>query len=141
MNVYVATGVSNAVAVFDRDSVTGALTEKAGHRRLHRQEHRPQEQRHPREGRAQRHPRRDRRPRRRLTGADVLESTLTTVPSASTAKSADDADTATHAAHADVATNIAAPEGFHEIGAPSEPAFHPGCRDDIANPAFQSVGF
>jgi hypothetical protein len=26
MNVYVATGVSNAVAVFDRDSVTGALT-------------------------------------------------------------------------------------------------------------------
>jgi DNA-binding beta-propeller fold protein YncE len=26
MNVYVATGVSNAVAVFDRYSVTGALT-------------------------------------------------------------------------------------------------------------------
>jgi DNA-binding beta-propeller fold protein YncE len=26
MNVYISTGVSNAVAVFDRDSVTGALT-------------------------------------------------------------------------------------------------------------------
>lgn len=87
----------------------GGADVEAGHRRLHRQEHRPQEQRHPREGRAQRHPRRDRCPRRRLTGADVLESTLTTVPSASTAKSADDADTATHAAHADVATNIVAP--------------------------------
>jgi hypothetical protein len=87
------------------------------------------------------HPRRDRRPRGRLTGADVLESALTTVPSASTAKSADDADTATHAAHADVATNIVALEGFHEIGAPSEPALNPGCTDDTANPAFQSVGF
>lgn len=63
------------------------------------------------------------------------------MPSASTAKSADDADTATHAAHSDVATNIVAPEGFHEIGAPSEPAFNPGCTDDTANPAFQSVGF
>jgi hypothetical protein len=76
-----------------------------------------------------------------LTGADVLESTLTTVPSASTAKRAHDADAAAHAAHADVATNIAAPEGFHEIGAPSEPAFNPGCTNDTANPAFQSVGF
>jgi hypothetical protein len=56
------------------------------------------------------------------------------VPSASTAKSADDADTATHTAHADVATNIVAPEDFHEIGAPSEPAFNPGCTDDTREP-------
>jgi hypothetical protein len=38
MNVYVATGVSNAVAVFDRLGNGGADVE-AGHRRLHRQEH------------------------------------------------------------------------------------------------------
>jgi hypothetical protein len=63
-----------------------------------------------------------------LTGADVRESALQTVPSANTAHRADAADTAGHADHAEsanVATNIAAPEGFHEIGAAGEPSFDP----------------
>jgi hypothetical protein len=45
------------------------------------------------------------------------------------------------AARADVASDIAAPEGFHEVGAPGEPAFREGCTNNPAFPELQSVGF
>ena len=50
-----------------------------------------------------------------LTGSDVLESSLGQVPSATSANSAN------------TANNLAAPEGFHEVGAPGEPSFQNGC--------------
>ena len=88
-----------------------------------------------------------------LTGADVGKSTLQTVPSANTAHRADAADTAGRADHAEsanVATNIAAPEGFHEIGAAVEPSstravrtpFPRSCRSAFArttNASFTST--
>jgi hypothetical protein len=59
-----------------------------------------------------------------LTGNDINEGTLAQVPSANTANSA---NTATTANTANTANNIAAPEAFHEVGAPGEPAFQNGC--------------
>lgn len=91
--------------------------------------------------------------RNTVGGTAVKESSLGTVPSANRASAAEtaahagDADTAAHAvradtaAHADLAAGVAAPERFHEVGAPGEPPFNPGCTNDTANPAFQSVGF
>jgi hypothetical protein len=92
--------------------------------------------------------------KRNAVGATaVKESSLATVPTANRASAADTAghaagaDTAAHAArtdtaaHADLATNLTAPERFHEVGAPGEPPFIAGCGNDTANPAFQSVGF
>ena len=73
-----------------------------------------------------------------LTGADIRESSLQTVPSANTANRANAADTADRA---DLAANIAAPEGFHEIGATGEPGFNPGCANASVSPLLQSVGF
>jgi hypothetical protein len=70
-----------------------------------------------------------------LTGTAVRELALQTVPSANTAHRADAADTAGRADHAEsanVATNIAAPEGFHEIGAAGEPSFNPGCANTFS---------
>jgi len=55
-----------------------------------------------------------------LTGADVLESSLGKVPSAATADQAASAMSAGHAAAADA---LVAPEGWHEVGNPGNPAF------------------
>ncbi len=49
-----------------------------------------------------------------LTGAQINASTLGTVPKA------------THASSANIATNLAAPEQFHQIGASGEPGFQHG---------------
>src|SRR5688572_3902654 len=73
-----------------------------------------------------------------LTGADVNEGSLGQVPSANTANSATTATTAT------TANNIAAPEGFHQVGAPGEPPFLSGCTAhtlatpgvEVESPAF-----
>ena len=82
--------------------------------------------------------------RNTVAGTAVKESSLGTVPSANTARAADTAaraDTAALADRALVAANITAPEGFHEIGAPGEPAFIPPCAQYSGNPSLQSVGF
>jgi hypothetical protein len=73
-----------------------------------------------------------------LTGADINEGSLGQVPSANTANSATNANTAT------TANNIAAPEGFHQVGAPGEPAFLNGCTAaTLATPGVEveSPGF
>jgi hypothetical protein len=59
-----------------------------------------------------------------LTGTDINEGSLGQVPSANSANSANTANTANTA---NLANNIAPPEGFHEVGAPGEPAFQNGC--------------
>ena len=88
--------------------------------------------------------------RNTVAGTAVKESSLGTVPSANMARAADTAaradttaraDTAALADSAVVAANITAPEAFHEVGAPGEPAFVPPCVQYSANPSFQSVGF
>ena len=82
--------------------------------------------------------------RNTVGGTAVKESSLGIVPSATTARAADTAARADTAALADsalVAANVSAPEGFHEIGAPGEPAFIPPCVQYAANPSLQSVGF
>jgi hypothetical protein len=64
-----------------------------------------------------------------LTGTQIRSSTLGTVPSATHATSADSATNSVNAAHAAAsdsaasAQGIAAPEAFHEVGAPGEPGF------------------
>jgi hypothetical protein len=60
---------------------------------------------------------------RSLTGADVQASTLGKVPSAVRADTAGISQTAMRAQTADVATNVAAPEAEHFVGAPGEPLF------------------
>jgi hypothetical protein len=73
-----------------------------------------------------------------LTGNDINEGSLGQVPSANTANSATTATTAT------TANNIAAPEPFHEVGAPGEPQFQNGCTKlpsaipgvEVENPGF-----
>jgi len=62
-----------------------------------------------------------------VTGKQVKESTLATVPNA------------THATNADNAATVAAPEGFHEVGAVGEPAFQHGCHNIGFN--LETVGF
>jgi hypothetical protein len=68
-----------------------------------------------------------------LTGADVVESKLGTVPSATTAGSADTAGSANTANTANTANNLAPSEGWHEIGAPGEPPFQNGCVQATTN--------
>jgi hypothetical protein len=58
-----------------------------------------------------------------LTGADINLGSLGTVPNAAHAAAADNA---TNAGHAGLADNVAAPEGFHLLGAPGEPSFENG---------------
>jgi hypothetical protein len=70
-----------------------------------------------------------------LTGVDVRESTLATVPSANRA---DVADSARRADRANLATDVAAPERFHEVGAPGEPPFNAGCAN---TPGLPSLAF
>jgi hypothetical protein len=70
-----------------------------------------------------------------VTGNDVNEATLGQVPSANAANTANTANTA---------NNIAAPENFHEVGAPGEPPFLNGCTPhtlavpgvEVESPAF-----
>jgi hypothetical protein len=76
-----------------------------------------------------------------LTGSDVKESSLRTVPSAN---SADTANTAASATTANTATNVAASEGFHQVGAGGEPGFQNGCTNatsGVAAQEYESVGF
>jgi hypothetical protein len=76
-----------------------------------------------------------------VTGNDVNEGSLGQVPSANTANSANSANTANTA---NTANNIAAPEGFHQVGAPGEPPFLNGCTaHTLATPGveIESPGF
>jgi hypothetical protein len=75
-----------------------------------------------------------------LTGLDINESTLAQVPSANTANTANSANSANTA---NTANNVAAPENFHEIGAPGEPGFQNGCANVPPAPplSFEPVGF
>jgi hypothetical protein len=59
-----------------------------------------------------------------LSGADVVESKLGTVPSATTASTAETASTANTA---NTANELAPAEGWHEVGAPGEPPYENGC--------------
>lgn len=59
-----------------------------------------------------------------LTGADVNEATLAQVPSAATAVGADNLDGLDSSAFA-----RASSEGWHELGAPGEPAFGTGWQN------------
>src|SRR4051794_13181245 len=61
-----------------------------------------------------------------ITGADVLESKLGTVPSAATPRSADTAAAANTANTANTADELAPSEGWHEVGAAGEPPFQNG---------------
>ena len=58
--------------------------------------------------------------RQSLTGAQINAATLGTVPNATHASAADNA---TNATSATTAQNLAAPEAFHNVGVPGEPAF------------------
>jgi hypothetical protein len=53
-----------------------------------------------------------------VTGAKVKESTLSTVPSANMANTAN------------VASSLTPPEGWHEVGAPGEPLFENGYKNN-----------
>jgi hypothetical protein len=73
-----------------------------------------------------------------LTGNDINEGSLGQVPSANIANSANTANTAT------TANSLAAPEGFHQVGAPGEPPFLNGCTPaTLATPGVEveSPGF
>ncbi len=61
--------------------------------------------------------------RNSLTGVQVNEATLGTVSSATHAATAASATSATNATTATTAQNVAAPEAFHNVGAPGEPTF------------------
>jgi hypothetical protein len=56
-----------------------------------------------------------------LTGNDINEGSLGQVPSANSANTAGTANSA------NIANSLAAPEGFHQVGAPGEPGFLNGC--------------
>ena len=60
-----------------------------------------------------------------LTGTQINSSTLGTVPTAQTAQTA---------------SALAPPEAWHEVGAPGEPAFQHGWKND-PRPEIQSVAF
>lgn len=68
-----------------------------------------------------------------LTGADIDESSLGTVPTAT------HADTATSAGRADIASSLVAPEPFREVGATNQPAFQNSCANVLGNT--ERVGF
>jgi hypothetical protein len=74
-----------------------------------------------------------------VTGAQVNESTLSTVPSANSAKSA---DTASSANTANVANSLAPAEAVHFIGAPGQPPFENGSSNFVEGGFhFTSAGF
>jgi hypothetical protein len=72
-----------------------------------------------------------------LTGAQIKESSLGTVPSASTAAAA---ATAATAATATTAQNIAAPEAFHLVSAAGQPAFENSWQNS-GNSVDEPAGF
>jgi hypothetical protein len=85
-----------------------------------------------------------------VTGADVKESSLGTVPSATNAAHATAADSATTAGSAPPSgtaggalsgsypnPGLAAPEAYHEVGAPGQPAFQNGWANEV--PGFEST--
>ena len=75
-----------------------------------------------------------------LTGAQINESTLATVPNATHAATADSASSATHAGSADTASGLTAPEGWHLVGAPGEPAFQNSWQNS-PNVNYEPVSF
>jgi hypothetical protein len=70
-----------------------------------------------------------------VTGKQVNESTLSTVPSA------DNANNAANAATAAIANTVAAPEPFHEVGAPGEPAFQSPWGNENPNLGLTTAAF
>ena len=66
-----------------------------------------------------------------LTGTQIDASTLGTVPSATSAKSASSAS---------VANSLAPPEAWHEVGAPGEPAFQTGW-ENLGSPEHENAAF
>ena len=63
-----------------------------------------------------------------LTGAQINASTLGTVPSAQTSETAQ------------TANRIAAPEAWHEVGAPGEPPLEAGWQNPSENNNFPHIG-
>jgi hypothetical protein len=76
--------------------------------------------------------------RNSLTGVQVNEATLGTVSSATHATSA---ATATSATNATTAQNLAAPEAFHNVGAPGEPAFQNSWQNNAMTTYGYPAGF
>jgi len=76
--------------------------------------------------------------RNSLTGAQIKSSTLGTVRNAAHASSADTATIATTAA---TATNVAAPEGFHNVGATGEPTFQHSWQNNPTATSGYAAGF
>lgn len=68
-----------------------------------------------------------------LTGADIDESSLGTVATAT------HADTATSAGRADIASSLVVPEPFREVGGTNQPAFQNSCANVLGNT--ERVGF
>ena len=79
--------------------------------------------------------------RNSLTGVQVNEATLGTVSSATHATSADTAANATSATTATTAQNLAAPEAFHNIGAPGEPTFQNSWQNNAMTTYGYPAGF
>ena len=71
-----------------------------------------------------------------LRGADVLESSLGTVP---TADNATNANRANSAGSADVASSLTAPEGYREIGTSGNPSFQGECQNAVPAPPSPDV--
>jgi hypothetical protein len=64
-----------------------------------------------------------------LTGAHISESSLDKVPSAASADSATTATSATTADSAKLASDLAPPEAYREVGSPGNPDFQNGCTN------------
>ena len=79
--------------------------------------------------------------RNSLTGVQVNEATLGTVSSATHAASADTAASATSATTATTAQNVAAPEAFHNVGAPGEPLFQNSWQNNAMTTYGYPAGF
>src|SRR5437763_543025 len=82
--------------------------------------------------------------RNTVTGTEVREPALGKVPTASTAGHANTASTANSAKTAGLAGKLAAPEGWHEVGAAGEPAFQNSWMNTCcagANDVVEKVGF
>ena len=80
------------------------------------------------------------RVRNSLTGVQINEATLGTVSSATHAASADSAASATSATTATTAQNVAAPEAFHNVGAPGEPLFQNPWQNNATAPLYGLPG-
>lgn len=63
-----------------------------------------------------------------LTGAQINAATLGAVPNAGHAGSADSAAAAATSGTASIASSLAPPEAWHEVGRPGEPELQHGCK-------------